>query len=163
MRVMALIVFALLSVPVLAAERVLDGKMHHLRSGTEREWADFPQVAEGKDLLIRFEARANPSEMTLRLRHFDLCGDALSKKKTPCVRQRTDDACLHEDARRGEHPKLYEERHHMAEVAIRHGECGEERTEASRRQAQRHDDERGQDDAPAGRHGVAGELVSGHH
>ena len=30
-----------------AAETVIDAKLHHLRAGAEREWADFPAEAEG--------------------------------------------------------------------------------------------------------------------
>ena len=38
------------ALPSLAAERVLDARMHHLRSGPEREWAEFPAVAEAAEL-----------------------------------------------------------------------------------------------------------------
>lgn len=31
-----------------AKEQVLDARMHNLRSGDEREWAEFPEEAEGK-------------------------------------------------------------------------------------------------------------------
>jgi hypothetical protein len=57
----------------LAAEsRVLDPAMHHLRRGAPREWADFPEVAEAPELVLWFDAAANPAERTLRLRHRDL-------------------------------------------------------------------------------------------
>jgi hypothetical protein len=46
--------------------------MHHLRSGTEREWAEFPEQAEGTELVLAFQATPNQHEQTLRLRHRDL-------------------------------------------------------------------------------------------
>src|SRR5262249_24529329 len=55
-----------------AAELVLTPKLHHLRSGAVREWADFPEQAEAADLRLTFTARANPAEQTLRLRHRDV-------------------------------------------------------------------------------------------
>src|SRR5258708_31187487 len=55
-----------------ARGQMLDGRMHHLRSGATREWDEFPEKAEGSDLLFRFEAAANASPRTLRLRHRDL-------------------------------------------------------------------------------------------
>jgi hypothetical protein len=58
--------------PLFAAERVLDAKFHHLRSGATREWADFPGEAEGPELAITFTAARNAAEMTLRLRQNDV-------------------------------------------------------------------------------------------
>ena len=55
-----------------ATERVLDTKLHHLRVGAEREWADFPPMAEGPSLTVRFQAERNPGEWTLRLRQQDV-------------------------------------------------------------------------------------------
>ena len=46
--------------------------MHHLRSGADREWADFPEHAEGSELVLAFRAAPAGSERTLRLRHRDL-------------------------------------------------------------------------------------------
>ena len=46
--------------------------MHHLRSGAEREWAEFPARAESSQLAVRFAATPNAAEQTLRLRHRDL-------------------------------------------------------------------------------------------
>lgn len=46
--------------------------MHHLRSGSGREWADFPAQAEGSELTLSFQSSSNPAERTLRLRHRDL-------------------------------------------------------------------------------------------
>jgi hypothetical protein len=55
-----------------AAELVLTGKLHHLRSGEVREWADFPEQADATHLYLEFQARVNPTEQTLRLRHRDV-------------------------------------------------------------------------------------------
>src|SRR5262245_54534202 len=54
------------------ADLVITGRMHHLRLGAAREWADFPADAEGPALALAFEAPANASEHTLRLRHRDV-------------------------------------------------------------------------------------------
>src|SRR5688500_13281863 len=51
---------------------VITGRTHHLRSGADREWAEFPARAEGAELVIPFDARPNPVEHTLRVRHRDL-------------------------------------------------------------------------------------------
>lgn len=61
-----------LAAPLGAAERVLDPKFHHLRSGAAREWADFPEQAEAAELAVTFTAAGNPQEMTLRLRQDDV-------------------------------------------------------------------------------------------
>lgn len=58
--------------PPPAADRVITAKMHHLRSGGEREWAEFSPAAEGSELAITFQVRASGGERTLRLRHRDL-------------------------------------------------------------------------------------------
>jgi hypothetical protein len=55
-----------------AAELVITGRMHHLRSGVEREWAEFPEQAEGTELVLPFQATSSQGEQTLRLRHRDL-------------------------------------------------------------------------------------------
>jgi hypothetical protein len=55
-----------------AGGEVIDGKMHHLRHGSEREWADFPEAAEGDRLVLKFDAKANPAEQALSIRHRDL-------------------------------------------------------------------------------------------
>ncbi len=52
-------------------ERVLDAKLHHLRSGAEREWTEFPPEAEGSELKLGFEIQT-PRPSTLRLRHRDI-------------------------------------------------------------------------------------------
>jgi hypothetical protein len=50
----------------------LDPKLHHLRAGATREWADFPAEAEGPALTVRFQSRANDAERALRLRQQDV-------------------------------------------------------------------------------------------
>ena len=54
------------------ADLVVSGRMHHLRSGPDREWAEFPEQAEGTELVLAFQAKPNQREQTLRLRHRDL-------------------------------------------------------------------------------------------
>lgn len=59
--------------PVLAAERVLDASVHHLRAGgSGREWAEFAAEAGGPELVIRFESSANSGEQTLWVRQQDV-------------------------------------------------------------------------------------------
>lgn len=58
--------------PAQSADVVIDGRMHHLRSGQVREWASFPVTAEGPALVVAFAARTTGGERTLRLRHRDL-------------------------------------------------------------------------------------------
>jgi hypothetical protein len=70
-----LALLALLFVPLRSAistDFVVTGRMHHLRSGAEREWAEFPAQAEAKELVLAFEAKANAAAETLRVRHRDL-------------------------------------------------------------------------------------------
>ena len=55
-----------------AAEAVLDGDLHHLRIDAPREWSEFPQTPEADHLEIRFKARQNLSEQSLRLRQQDV-------------------------------------------------------------------------------------------
>ncbi len=55
-----------------AADLVITGRMHHLRSGAEREWAAFPERAEATGLALAFQAKPNSREQTLRVRHGDL-------------------------------------------------------------------------------------------
>jgi hypothetical protein len=54
------------------ADLIITGRMHHVRSGAEREWAEFPEQAEGPELVRTFQATSNRGEQTLRLRHRDL-------------------------------------------------------------------------------------------
>jgi hypothetical protein len=65
-------VFVLLTSAAQADERLLDGVLHHLRLGPQREWSDFPEQAEGPALEFRFRAEANTGEQTLRLRQQDV-------------------------------------------------------------------------------------------
>jgi hypothetical protein len=58
--------------PLSGKERILDPTLHHLRFGNVREWSDFPEKAEGPSLTIRFQAEANATEWTLRLRQQDV-------------------------------------------------------------------------------------------
>jgi hypothetical protein len=51
---------------------VIDARMHHLRWGEGREWAEFPAKAEGAEYVVTFDARAGDAERTLRIRHRDL-------------------------------------------------------------------------------------------
>ena len=46
--------------------------MHHLRSGTQREWEEFAPDAEATELVVSFKAGANATEHTLRLRQHDV-------------------------------------------------------------------------------------------
>ena len=55
-----------------AEPTVIDSRLHHLRAGTQREWADFPETAEGPSLTSKFRAKANSAEQTLRLRQQDV-------------------------------------------------------------------------------------------
>jgi hypothetical protein len=72
------LVFAAISLIFVAAQatpsgdRVITERMHHLRSGAEREWAEFPERAEASELVLAFQAKANEAEQTLRMRHRDL-------------------------------------------------------------------------------------------
>ena len=59
----------------LAADLLVSDRMHHLRSGGEREWAEFPEQAGGSELVLAFDAKPNEVEHTLRLRHRDLKQD----------------------------------------------------------------------------------------
>jgi hypothetical protein len=58
--------------PAAAAPRVLDGRLHHLRAGGEREWSDFPARAEGPSLSLRSRSERNAAEQTLCLRQQDV-------------------------------------------------------------------------------------------
>ncbi len=50
---------------------VVTGRMHHLRAAAEREWANFPEIPEAKELNLAFTA-ANSGPATLRLRQQDV-------------------------------------------------------------------------------------------
>ena len=55
-----------------ARPRMLESRFVHLRSGPVREWNNFPEQAEASRLEVEFEAAANETEQTLRLRQFDV-------------------------------------------------------------------------------------------
>ncbi|MEZ6055200.1 MAG: CehA/McbA family metallohydrolase [Planctomycetaceae bacterium] len=52
--------------------QILDGAMHHLRGGVDREWSSFPRSAEGDSLTLEFTTRSNATEQTLTLRQMDV-------------------------------------------------------------------------------------------
>jgi hypothetical protein len=52
-------------------ETVVDPRLHHLRSGETREWSDFPEHAEGRELRIELPPSTS---RTFRLRHQDVKG-----------------------------------------------------------------------------------------
>jgi hypothetical protein len=68
----AIVTFVACAAPLMAEQRVLDGALHHLRAGPKREWADFPQTAEGPSLTLRFQSVRNEGEWSLRLRQQDV-------------------------------------------------------------------------------------------
>src|SRR5688572_18947851 len=73
MGVLALLPLMILVPPAaLAADLAISGRMHHLRSQAAREWAEFPERAEGTELVLTFDAKSNDVEHTVRLRHRDL-------------------------------------------------------------------------------------------
>lgn len=55
-----------------AATILVTPKMHHLRTGAEPEWSNFPESAEANGLNIAFEALPNDDAGTLRLRQQDV-------------------------------------------------------------------------------------------
>lgn len=65
-------VLALPAIATSAAERVLDSHQHHLRLGEQREWSEFPEVAEAVELNLDFTAKNVTWETTLRLKHRDV-------------------------------------------------------------------------------------------
>src|SRR5207247_2816764 len=55
-----------------ALGQVITDRAHHLRSGEQREWDDFPERAEGREWVVRFAGSKNAAERTLRLRQRDV-------------------------------------------------------------------------------------------
>ena len=55
-----------------ATRRVVEERFLHLRSGEAREWAEFPAVADGPKLEVRFAAAKNPGEFALVWRQQDV-------------------------------------------------------------------------------------------
>ena len=58
--------------PASAELQVVTQQMHHLRVGADREWSDFPETPEAKELDLTFDARLNEQPATLRLRQQDV-------------------------------------------------------------------------------------------
>lgn len=56
----------------LADQTMLTSDMHHLRSGTTREWSDFPETSEGPKLTANFRVSADARPQTLGLRRVDI-------------------------------------------------------------------------------------------
>src|SRR5688500_16260834 len=76
MRVRAILMLSVLAgwlvyTPV-AAEQMLERGLVHVRSSPEREWSEFPEKAEQPKFFVRFEAKRNETEHTLRLRQQDV-------------------------------------------------------------------------------------------
>ena len=57
---------------VLAQPQVLDDRLHHLRIAGPREWTEFPEKPEAAFLELKFSAKKNSTEHTLRLRQQDV-------------------------------------------------------------------------------------------
>jgi hypothetical protein len=55
-----------------AGQRVLEAKLKHLRAGTQREWANFPQQPDAESLVLKFDSHKNKTKQTLRLRQQDV-------------------------------------------------------------------------------------------
>jgi hypothetical protein len=72
MNLMNLMLLLALPSVALAADLRVSDRMHHLRSEGAREWAEFPERAEGSELVLAFDAKPNQGDHTLRLRHRDL-------------------------------------------------------------------------------------------
>jgi hypothetical protein len=73
MRITPLLLLAVVASIAHAHETLIDGRMHHLRGGSDvREWAEFPEKAEGQSLTVDFDAQPNAAEQTLWLRQIDV-------------------------------------------------------------------------------------------
>src|SRR5690348_2975964 len=70
--VLVTLVFLVTPASLIAAQTILDDRLHHLRAGDEREWSDFPAKAEGPSLSLRFRSDRNLGECSLRLRQQDV-------------------------------------------------------------------------------------------
>ena len=58
--------------PAAAEPTVLSDRMHHLRVGARREWANFPEAPEASKLELAFDGGSNDTPSTLRLRQQDV-------------------------------------------------------------------------------------------
>jgi hypothetical protein len=56
-------------------ELTIDPKLYHLRNGDLAEWAEFARQADGNQLTLPFQARANQTHYTLCLRQQDVKQD----------------------------------------------------------------------------------------
>lgn len=70
--VLSLFLLLLTAFQSIAPDLLITTRLHHLRSGGQREWAEFPARAEGSELVVTFDSTRNPAERTLQLRHRDL-------------------------------------------------------------------------------------------
>src|SRR5688572_9868850 len=68
----ALLVVVGLAAPAAGGPVVVDARLHHLRPGPTREWADFPAEAAGDRLTATFRPARIEGVQTLRLRHQDV-------------------------------------------------------------------------------------------
>src|SRR5688500_10246905 len=73
----ALCLLAVSSAAALGGEEMPPAKtvypeLIHLRSGTAREWSEFPEIAKDNHLEVRFSAAKNEREYCLRLRQQDV-------------------------------------------------------------------------------------------
>ena len=69
---LALLVVGVSTRPSFAEQRVIEPKMRHLRNVEPREWAEFPLVAKGTELVVPFDVDNAFQPQTLRVRHRDL-------------------------------------------------------------------------------------------
>ena len=69
---LVLLIFHGLSQSASAEPTAVTDRMHHLRVGAEREWVDFPETPEAKELDLAFDAGSNEGLATLRMRQQDV-------------------------------------------------------------------------------------------
>src|SRR5688500_9069371 len=55
-----------------AQSQVIDGRMHHLRKGIDREWDEFPLNAAADHVTVTFNATVNPKAGTIQIRQYDV-------------------------------------------------------------------------------------------
>ncbi|MBC7821861.1 MAG: hypothetical protein IAG10_33660, partial [Planctomycetaceae bacterium] len=69
---LALMTTASLAADTAQQRQIVEQKLLHLRSGTEREWSEFPETADGQRLDAKFASRKNSTEQTLLVRQQDV-------------------------------------------------------------------------------------------
>ncbi|HUG67381.1 MAG TPA: CehA/McbA family metallohydrolase [Pirellulaceae bacterium] len=69
---LVLLIASGLSQTASAGSKVVTDRMHHLRVSVEREWADFRETPEAKELRLSFDSGSNERPSTLRLRQQDV-------------------------------------------------------------------------------------------